>query len=150
MGAMCSPQRVNRWRTPSAFSMRTSSCAPVDVAIARGEYRARGMRAPAFQTADGASVRACGSMSAASGPRAEAGQRCGQLGERWELRLGVELLRPVVEDRLGLRDVRIGNAAVDRTDGRAGFLLVEADALGAEDRVDDEDVLALADGAVRA
>src|SRR4051812_20397221 len=89
-------------------------------------------------------------MSAPSGPRAEAGQRCGQLGERWELGIGVELPRPVVEDRLRLRDVRIGNAAVDGTDGRAGFLLVEADAFGAEDRVDDEDVLALADGAVRA
>src|SRR3954471_4515102 len=89
-------------------------------------------------------------MFAASGPGAKARQRCGQLGERRELRLRVELLRPVVEDRLRLWDVRIGDAAVDGTDGRAGFLLVEADALGTEDRVDDEDVLTLADGAVRA
>src|SRR5437879_11855711 len=55
-----------------------------------------------------------------------------------------------VEDRLGLDDVRVGDAAVDGADGRASFLLVETAAFRAEQRVDDEDVLALADRLVRA
>src|SRR6185295_15210417 len=33
MGAMCSPESVKRWRTPSALSIRTSSWAPVAVPI---------------------------------------------------------------------------------------------------------------------
>src|SRR5260370_12857216 len=64
--------------------------------------------------------------------------------------LGVELLGGLEQDLFRFRDVRIGDAAVDRTDGRAGFLVVETDALGAEQRIDDEDVLALRDGLVGA
>src|SRR5436305_2262924 len=85
-----------------------------------------------------------------SGARAEARQLRRKLGQSRELRLRVQLLRTIVEDRLRLRDVGIRDAAVDGAHGCAGFLLVKADALGAEHRIDDEDVLALADGAIRA
>src|SRR5579859_3122101 len=102
MGAMCSPLRLKTCFTPSALSMRTRSCAPVAVPMRLGR-----------------------------GP-AEARQVRGQLRQRRKLLLGVELLRPLQQVSLGLGDVRVGDAAVHRTDRRAGLLVVEADALGAE------------------
>src|SRR5450755_3656637 len=46
--------------------------------------------------------------------------------------------------------LRIREAALDRTDGLAGLVLVEAHAFGAKLRIDDVDVLAGGDGFVRA
>src|SRR5436305_384992 len=60
----------------------------------------------------------------------------------------MQLLGAREQIAFGFEVVRIRDAAVHRADGGAGFLVVEADALGAELRVDDEDVLALADGLV--
>src|SRR3954468_13741555 len=62
----------------------------------------------------------------------------------------MELLRAREQVRFRLRIAGVGDAAVDRAHRGAGLLVVEADALGAERRVDDEDVLALADRLVRA
>src|SRR5205085_7774871 len=74
----------------------------------------------------------------------------GKLRERREPLVGMDLLRAREEGLFALGNVRIGDAAVHRADRRAGFLVVEADALGAEHGIDDEDVLALADGLVGA
>src|SRR5438093_601781 len=123
MGATCRPESVNTWRTPSALSMRTRSCAPVEVGMGLPR-RLRNL--------------------------AEAGEARGKLPERRELLVGVQAERAIVEHLLGLDDVGIRDAAVDRANRRAGLLIVEADALGAQLRIDDEDVLALADGLVRA
>src|SRR6266849_6628590 len=121
MGATCRPERVKTWRTPSALSMRTRSCAPVEVDMAS----TRGFRG-----------------------LAEAGEAGRELGERRQLLVGVEAPGPLVEHLLRLDDGRIRDAAVDRAHRRASFLLVEANALGAELGIDHEDVLALADGLV--
>src|SRR5581483_8982935 len=48
-----------------------------------------------------------------------------------KLLLGMDLTGAGDEHAFGLRDVRIGHAAVDRTDRRAGLVVVEPDALGA-------------------
>src|SRR5438105_11016539 len=61
----------------------------------------------------------------------------------------MQLLRASEEVRLHLRIVRIHDTAVHRTDGGAGFLVVEAYAFGAEGRIDDVDVLTLRDGLIR-
>src|SRR3954465_16079354 len=61
----------------------------------------------------------------------------------------MELLRAREQVRFRLRIAGVGDAAVDRAHRGAGLLVVEADALGAERRIDDEDVLALADRLVR-
>src|SRR5437588_6512137 len=60
----------------------------------------------------------------------------------------MEFLRPLEQDILRLEIVRIRNAAIHRADRRARLFVMEADALGAERGVDDEDVLSLADGLV--
>jgi hypothetical protein len=62
----------------------------------------------------------------------------------------MELLSAFEEGALRLHVVRIRDAAIHGADGGAGLFVMEADALGAEGRIDDEDVLALADGLVRA
>src|SRR5262249_4454129 len=64
--------------------------------------------------------------------------------------VGVNRLRAREQIVLALAVVRIGHAAVDRADLGALLLGVEADALGAQTRVDDERLFALADGLVRA
>src|SRR5690606_36783015 len=81
---------------------------------------------------------------------AEARLRRRKLGERREALLGVELLRALVKDFRALHDVGIGDAAIHRANGGAGLLVVEPDTLGAELRVNDEDVLSLRDRGVRA
>src|SRR5262245_23938163 len=80
--------------------------------------------------------------------RAEA-RRFGPELERSRL-VGMDRLRAGEELVLGLAVVRVGHAAVDRADLGALLLGVEADALGAQAWVDDEGLLALADGLVRA
>src|SRR5438128_3554321 len=62
----------------------------------------------------------------------------------------MELLRALEQDVLRLEIVRIRNAAIHRAHRRARLFVMEADALGAERGVDDEDVLPLADGLVGA
>src|SRR5712692_1800051 len=79
---------------------------------------------------------------------AEPRQVRGERRERRETLVRMDFLRPRQKHFFALGDVRIGDAAIDRADGRAGFFVVEADALGAERGIDDEDVLALADGLV--
>ena len=64
--------------------------------------------------------------------------------------VGVELQRALEQDRLGLGPIGIGEAALDRADGLTRFMIVEADALGAEIGVDDVDIVPFADGIVRA
>src|SRR4051812_30452729 len=66
-------------------------------------------------------------------------------GRRNEFFVGVQLLGPVEEDVLGLRAVRIGQAALDRTDGLTRLVIVKAHALRTKLGIDDVDVLALAD-----
>src|SRR5690606_9182877 len=67
-----------------------------------------------------------------------------------EILVRVDLARLGDELLLGLHVVGIGDAAVHRAYRGAGLLLVEAHAFRAEVRVDDEDILALGDRAVRA
>src|SRR5262249_58565306 len=50
----------------------------------------------------------------------------------------------------GLWDLRVREAAFDGAHSLAGFVVIEADALGAEVGVDDVDFVPLADGLVRA
>ena len=64
--------------------------------------------------------------------------------------IGVDGLRAFKEDVFGLEVARIGDAAVDGADRGARLFVVEPDALGAQVGIDDVDVLALADGFVRA
>src|SRR5262245_49674461 len=61
----------------------------------------------------------------------------------------MELDGPRDEDFLGLDDLGVREAALQGADGLAGFVIVEADALGAELRIDDVDLVALADRLVR-
>src|SRR5437588_10286433 len=134
MGATCRPESVNTCRTPSALSIRTRSWAPVEV----------GMQVP--------SVRRWPSLGWRSRGFAEPRQAGGKLGGRRQLLVGMEPPGPLVQRRFRLDDVRIRDAAVHRAHRRARLLLVEADALGAQLRIDHEDVLALADrliGALR-
>src|SRR5262249_53066222 len=64
--------------------------------------------------------------------------------------VGVELQRASDEDLLALYDLRVREAAFDGAYSLAGFVVIEADAFGAEIRVDHVDFVALADGLVRA
>src|SRR6266542_2364470 len=81
---------------------------------------------------------------------AEPRQARGQLAERREALVGVDRGEARVELLLRLAVGRIRDAAVDRAHRGAGLLVMEAHALRAELGVDDVDVFALADGAVRA
>lgn len=56
------------------------------------------------------------------------------------------------DEEIGFRfgPLRVGQTAFDRADSLACLVVVEAHALGAEVRVDDVDVIALANGFVRA
>src|SRR5687768_12996980 len=81
---------------------------------------------------------------------AEAGEVGGQYVERRELLVGVQLLGAIEERDLGLLVARIGQAALDGTHGLAGLVVMEADALGAQRRIDHVDVVALGDRLVRA
>src|SRR2546423_15704141 len=109
MGATCRPDSVNTWRTPSALSMRTRSCAPVEVGVWAGRAVC--------------GLRLSHARSAASARRfrglAEAGQAGRKLGERRDLFVRVEAPGALVEHFLGLDDLRIGDAAVDRAHRRA-------------------------------
>src|SRR5439155_13354053 len=90
------------------------------------------------------------SVCCRSGSRAaESGKLRRQRCDGGKLLLGVQLLRAGEKVRLRLRIVRIHNTAVDRADGRASLLVVEADAFGTEGGIDDIDVLTLRDGLVR-
>src|SRR5438067_1748396 len=152
MGATWRPESVNTWRTPSALSMRTRSCAPVEVAMTgtrftanlpiRGHHTSRCVWCPRNSNSMKASASALREL-------AEARERGRKLGQRRNGRAGMKPPGALVQHGFVFRDVRIRNAAVDRTHRRARFLLVKADALGAQLRVDDEDVLALTDGLVR-
>jgi len=62
----------------------------------------------------------------------------------------VQCPRPRDQNLFGFEIVRIGHAAIDRADRRAGLVIMKADALRAEERVDDIDRISLANGAVRA
>src|SRR5476651_2437083 len=73
-----------------------------------------------------------------------------QLRQRRERLLRMKLLRPVEQVAFRLGNVRIGDATIHRAHRSARLFVVEADAFGAERGVDDEDVLTLADGLVRA
>src|SRR6185437_840270 len=64
--------------------------------------------------------------------------------------VGVERLGARDERLLGLLVVRIREAALDGADRLAGLVIVKSHALGAELRIDDVDVVALADRLVRA
>ena len=64
--------------------------------------------------------------------------------------LGVEARSALDELAFGLRVLRIRQAAFDRTDGLASFVIVETDALRAQLGVDHVDLVALADGFIRA
>src|ERR1700737_931566 len=139
MGATWSPESVNRCRTPSALSMRTRSCAPVDVPM--GPPPEACLRL-GFCPRSRFCVRPGGF---ASGLLAEAREMRGQLAERRELLVRMQLLRALEERGLGLGDVGVGNAAIHRAHGGAGLPVLEADAFGAELWIDHEDVLALAD-----
>src|SRR4051812_16489832 len=90
------------------------------------------------------------SAGQSGGRPAEPRQVRGQGGDRRKLLLRMELLSAFEEGALRLHVVRIRDAAIHGADGGAGLFVMEADALGAEGRIDDEDVLALADGLVRA
>jgi hypothetical protein len=62
----------------------------------------------------------------------------------------VETQRALDQHGLALGVLGVGQAALDGADGLAGLVVVEADALGAELRVDHVDLVALGDGFVRA
>ena len=64
--------------------------------------------------------------------------------------VGVELHGALDQDRLGFRVIRVRKAALDRTDRLTLLVVEEADALGAGLRVDDVDLIALADRVVGA
>src|SRR5437868_3157725 len=90
MGAMCSPQSVKRWRTPSALSMRARSCAPVDVAMAAKSIARAGRAHPesAVRSAPGkerAQADHPGKASEAR-KREEPGEQRSEEGEDGELR----------------------------------------------------------------
>ena len=58
--------------------------------------------------------------------------------------------RPRDENLFGFEIVRIGDAAIDGADRRAGLIIMKTHALRAEERVDDIDRIALADRVIRA
>src|SRR5262249_12337287 len=64
--------------------------------------------------------------------------------------LGMERLGARDQRLLGLLVVRIGEAALDGANRLAGLVIVKSHALGAELRIDDVDVVALADRLVGA
>src|SRR6266496_976543 len=148
MGAMWRPDSVNAVPTPSLRSMRATSCPPVSVP----------MRPPRVSSVENAECPA--RRKSARGIRgrlvrglrrlAEPRQARRQLAERREALVGVDRGEARVELLLRLAVGRIRDAAVDRAHRGAGLLVMEAHALRAELGVDDVDVFALADGAVRA
>jgi len=62
----------------------------------------------------------------------------------------MQLLGATEQRFLGLGIVGIGDAAFDRADGLARLVVVEADALGAKVGIDYVNIIAFADGLVRA
>ena len=65
-------------------------------------------------------------------------------------RVRVQGLGAIEQDALGLGNVRVRHATIDRAHGRALLLVKEADALRAERLVDDVDAVTFGDGFVRA
>ena len=81
---------------------------------------------------------------------AEAREVRRQRGELGELLVRVQLLGAAEEVLFGFDVVRIGDAALDRAHRLARLVVVEADALGAQVRIDHVDVVALGDRLVGA
>src|SRR5262245_876389 len=89
-------------------------------------------------------------LGSGCGLLAEAREVRGEVAAGRELLVGVQLAGAVEERLLALHVVRIGDAALDGADRLAGLVVVESDALRAEVRIDDVDVLTLRDRLVRA
>ncbi len=69
----------------------------------------------------------------------------GQDVDGWELLVGVQFLSTGKQQRFALFVLRVRQAALHRTNGLAGFVVMEPNTLGAEIGIDDVNVLALAD-----
>src|SRR5262245_39628735 len=140
--AAAGPPSAQASARPFQASSGSAASSAQSAANEAGESARPASRTSRTSAQSSARTRRTGPDVAALLGRAEA-RGLGPELERGRL-VGVDRLRAGEELVLGLGVVRVGHAAVDRADLGALLLGVEADALGAQARVDDEGLFALA------